>query len=177
MLKRAPIVLAAVIAIATVGLATPCAALTPSADLELKGPWAYTQRLDEATNTIQYMAATPAAEDADVWLLLVCSGTRRVTASLMHISQFPYALKFPARITLRSGEFPVVTVAAGVVQPNQLSIDPAVTRHLMPLLIDGDRVVASISDNDGIVHDYTFSVQPNDLARDGVALRCSSGEP
>jgi hypothetical protein len=170
-LMRVLIDLAGMVAIVTIGLTTQ------SAKLKLQGPWAYTQRLDEATNTVLYMAAPPAAEDPDVWLVLGCGGNRRITASLMHVAQFPYALKLPLRITLQSVDHPTVTVAAAVVQRNQLTIDPTVIRHLMPLLTDNDRVVVSISDSYGAMHDYTFSVHPNDVVRGEITGRCSLVDP
>jgi hypothetical protein len=37
-------------------------------------------------------------------------------------------------------------------------------RHIMPLLMQEDEIVVSIPERDGAGHDYTFSMQPNDLA-------------
>ena len=53
----------------------------PGADeLEIQGPWAYTQSSRGPTNPSRYMATTRSAEDGDIWFLLVC-GAEVLTAS------------------------------------------------------------------------------------------------
>jgi hypothetical protein len=45
-------------------------------------------------------------------------------------------------------------------------------RHVMPLLMQDDELVVSVPDRDGAVHNYTFSMQPNDLALRPIRSRC-----
>jgi hypothetical protein len=45
-------------------------------------------------------------------------------------------------------------------------------RHIMPLLMQDDELVVSIPERDGAMHDYTFSMQPNDLALGPIRSRC-----
>jgi hypothetical protein len=52
---------------------------TVAPDVSVDGPWAYAQRFNKAANATEYMAATPAKEDADTWLLLACGAEGRVT--------------------------------------------------------------------------------------------------
>jgi hypothetical protein len=44
-------------------------------------------------------------------------------------------------------------------------------RHIMPLLMQDDELVVSIPDRDGAMHDYTFSMQPNDVALSPIRSR------
>jgi hypothetical protein len=45
-------------------------------------------------------------------------------------------------------------------------------RHIMPLLMQDDEIVVSIPERDGTMHDYRFSMQPNDLALSAIRSRC-----
>jgi len=72
---------------------------------------------------------------------------------------------------LRSANFPAVTVKARAVQPNQVSIDAATTRHIFPLVTESDRLTVSIDDA-GAAHSYTFSLQPHRVALTGIVEHC-----
>jgi hypothetical protein len=147
---------------------------TAAGELRRNGPWLSTERLNNITHRQEHMAATPAAENRDVWLLLVCDDSR-ITASLMHSNEFPPGVS--SNLVLRSDGFPAVAVPVRLVRKNQLSIDAATTRHLMPLILDSKRLVISMSAVVGNPHDYTFSLQPNDLALAEINRRCASAEP
>jgi hypothetical protein len=129
-------------------------------ELKRDGPWVFTERIEGSELPHKHMAATPAAEDGDVWLLLACD-TVRVTASLMFSTVPHYIVRSPVHLVLRSDGFPIVSIAAQIVHKTQLSIDPESTRHLMPLFIESGRIVISMRDEGGATHDYTFSLQPN----------------
>jgi len=45
-------------------------------------------------------------------------------------------------------------------------------RHIMPLIMEADELVAAIPDQDGAMHSYTFSMQPNDIALKPIRARC-----
>jgi len=119
------------------------------------------------------MAATPSAEDTDVWLLIVCNDVG-ITASLMHSTGFPSGIPAAPRLVLRSDGFPIVTVVARSVQQKQISIEAPTTRHLFPLIAESDRLVVSVGDGN-IGRDYTFSLRPNRIALAGIA-RCLAPE-
>jgi hypothetical protein len=59
----------------------------------------------------------------------------------------------------------VVSVKAEAVQEKQLTIDAATSRHLMPLFLGSENMVVSVNDTGDAARDYTFSLQPNGLAR------------
>src|SRR5262249_34233098 len=95
-------------------------------ELRQNGPWISMERRNDATNRQEQMAGTPAAEDRDVWLVLVCDEPR-ITASLMHSTAFPPDVLLGHHLVLRSEGFPVVAVPVQIIQKNQLSINPATT--------------------------------------------------
>ncbi len=142
----------------------------------VQGPWAYTKRFDELLHGTEHMAATPAAEDEDTWLLLACGANHRFMAALMHVGPFPYSLSSPFTIALRSNKFPQTTLSARTAQPNQIAVDPEAVRSLMPLLIEADSLAASIGETSGATHHYTFSLQPNDMALRAIRLQCFDHE-
>jgi len=142
------------------------------AELKRDGPWVFTQRVEPSGDT-KHMAATPAAEDGDVWLLLVC-GTARLTASIMFSTPPSYVVRSPARLMLHSGDFPIVSVGAEIVQRTQVSIDPETTRHLIPLFSDSAGIVISIGDEHGAMHDYTFSLQASDRPVEKLQHFCTT---
>ena len=117
------------------------------------------------------MAATRAAEDA-VWFLLACRADGRLTVSLIHTEHFPFPLKPVSLVKLQSNNVPTALIEAKSVENNQIFVAPLFMRHIMPLVMQDDELVASIPDRDGAMHDYTFSMQPNDLALRPIRSRC-----
>jgi hypothetical protein len=135
----------------------------------LQGGWAYTARGD--VGAVEHVAATRAAEDA-AWLSVACSADERLIVSLIHTEQFPFPLKPSSSVQLRSNNVPTVSIEGKSVQNNQIFIDPRPVRHIMPLLVQDDQLVVSIPERDGAMHDYTFSMQPNDVALRPIRSRC-----
>ena len=159
------------LALATVAVvAGACATVARASEMGRDGPWVFTERTNDDGSEPQQMAATPSAEDNDVWLLLVCSSAE-VTASLMHSTAFSPNAPAPRTLTLRSANFPVVTVMARAVRPNQVSIDAVTTRHIFPLVTESDRLTVSMDDA-GAAHSYTFSLQPHHVALTGIVEHC-----
>jgi hypothetical protein len=141
-------------------------------ELKVQGPWAYAQRFDVATKAMEYVAATPAKEDADTWLLLACGTGARATAALMHVSQFSFPVQHLSRIVLRANDSPTFAVDLAAIRKNQLTITPEVARHLLPLFIESREIVAFIAEPGTAPRHYTFSLQPNDRALAGIADNC-----
>jgi hypothetical protein len=121
------------------------------------------------------MAVTPAAEDSEIWLLLACTQSR-FTASLMNNSQFSYDAGAKLILVLRTDGFPIVSVAADSIQKNQLSIDPAMSRHLMPLFLGGEKLVVTVNKAGGVPQDYTFTLQPNGRSLARIVHDCWTDE-
>jgi hypothetical protein len=145
-------------------------AVEPS-ELKRDGPWVFTEQVDENQAQHRHMAATPAAEDGDAWLLLACDGVR-VTASVMFSAGPAYIVRSPPRLILRSDMFPIISVVAQLVQKNQISIDADTTRHLMPLFIDSGKITISTREKAGAIHEYTFTLQPNASALAEIERHC-----
>jgi hypothetical protein len=141
-------------------------------ELSLQGPWAYTERFDEQANAVEYMAATPAREDADTWLLLACAKDQKVNAAVMHIGEFPFPVHDLSSMLLRATATPAFAVELTVVRSNHLGIAPPTAQHLLPLFIESQEVVAFIPQKNGPAWHYTFSLQPNDRALGGIANHC-----
>jgi hypothetical protein len=137
--------------------------------VSVQGGWAYTARSDGGA--VEHVAATRAAEDS-AWLLLACSADERLIVSLIHTEQFPFLLKPSSAVQLRSNNVPTVSIEGKSVQNNQIFVDPRPVRHIMPLLMQDDQLVVSIPERDGAMHDYTFSMQPNDVALRPIRSRC-----
>ena len=138
-------------------------------EVNVQGGWAYAARGNDGA--VEHMAATRAAEDA-AWLLLACSVDGRLTVSLIHTEQFPFPLEPFSLVKLQSTNVPTALIEGKSVQNNQLFVDPIPMRHVMPLLIQDDELVVSITDRNGAMHNYTFSMQPNDLALRPIRSRC-----
>ena len=138
-------------------------------EVHVQGGWAYAARGND--DVVAHMAATRAAEDA-AWLLLACSADGRLTVSLIHTQQFPFPLEPSSLVKLQSKNVPTAMIEGKSVQNNQLFVDPIPMRHVMPLLMQDDELVVSVPDRDGAMHNYTFSMQPNDLALRPIRSRC-----
>jgi hypothetical protein len=138
-------------------------------EVKVQGGWAYSSK--GSVGAVEHLATTPAA-DGDVWLVLACSGNERLTVSLIHTEQFPFPLKPFSSVQLRSNNLPTVSIEGKSIQNNQIFVDPRPMRHMMPLLAQEDQLVVSIPERDGVLHDYTFSIQPNDLALRSIRLHC-----
>jgi hypothetical protein len=134
------------------------------------GPWAFSRSGPGSDGAVQ-MATTSAAEDPNVWFLLVCDRAR-LAAAVMHATGFSYAVAPESAIVVRFAGHPELAAEALPIGENQLSIGEAAARRLMPLVIESERVVVSISDSEGAAHDYTFSLQPNGLALAGIVRGC-----
>jgi hypothetical protein len=137
--------------------------------INVEGGWAYTTRSDH--DGIEHIAMTRAAED-NIWFLLACSADERLTISLLHPEQFPFPLKASSQVKLRSNNVPTVSIEGKSIQNNQIFVDPRPMRHIMLPLLQDDQLVVSISERDGTTHDYTFSLQPNEVALRAIRSRC-----
>lgn len=160
---------AAVVLFSSALLTVGNAAAEDDAAVTTQGGWAYTQR--NRGGTAEFMAATRADED-DVWLVLGCSADERLTVSAIHATRFPFPLSVHASVQLHSRRVPNSSIAAGVSQSKSLFIDPNRLRHILPLLIDDAQLFLSIPEQNGTMHDYTFSMQPNDVALKPIRLGC-----
>src|SRR5215831_14156802 len=129
--------------------------------VNVQGGWAYTAK--DKGGAVEHVAATRAAEDA-VWLTLGCKADGRLAVS------FP--LQPVSMVKLQSNNVPTALVEAKNVENNQIFVAPLLMRHIMPLVMQDDQLVASIPDRDGAMHSYTFSMQPNDLALKPIRARC-----
>jgi hypothetical protein len=138
-------------------------------EVHVQGGWAYTTTVKDAA--VEHLAATRAAEDA-VWFMLACSVDGRLTVSFSHGEHFPFPLKPVSVVKLQSNNIPTALIEAKSVENNQIFIAPLLMRHIMPLLMQDNELVVSIPDRDGTMHDYTFSMQPNDLALGPIRSRC-----
>jgi hypothetical protein len=138
-------------------------------EVHVQGGWAYTATVKGAA--VEDVAATRAAEDA-VWFMLACSADGQLTVSFIHSEHFPFPLKPVSVVKLQSNNVPTALIEAKSVENNQVFIAPLLMRHIMPLLMQDNELVVSIPDWDGALHDYTFSMQPNDLALGPIRSRC-----
>jgi len=150
--------------------AAPSATTAAPADTHVQGRWVYTQR--PADGTVEHMATTPSTEDSDVWLLVACG--RRLTVALIHARQFPFAASLSSPARLQSDRLWDLSAAARAVDSNLIAIDPDIMRQIMPLLLQEQHLRVSIAESSGAAHDYTFAMQPNDLALGPIRSRCLS---
>jgi hypothetical protein len=138
-------------------------------EVHVQGGWAYTAR--DQDGVLEQVATTRAAEDA-VWFVLACRADGRLTVSFVHSERFPFSLKQASLVKLQSNNVPTALIEAKSVENNQIFIAPLLMRHIMPLLMHDDELVVSIPDRAGALHDYTFSMQPNDVALSAIRSRC-----
>jgi hypothetical protein len=98
------------------------------------------------------------------YLVSPCVQCRRPTD---HLTAASRAISFPAE-----GLIAGVSIEGKSIQNNQIFVDPRPMRHIMLPLLQDDQLVVSISERDGTTHDYTFSLQPNDVALRAIRSRC-----
>jgi len=137
----------------------------------VQGRWAYSRQV--GPDDVIDMATTPAAQDPDVWLLLACSGQGRLSVALMHSDYFPFELDRSLQVHVQSARLSETVITAKRAQPAQITIDPALARHIMPLLINEQELSVSVTAKDGIARRYTFALQPNNVALAPLRSRCS----
>src|SRR5437763_12081975 len=130
-------------------------------DVKVQGGWAYTTTGDDGE--VGHVATTRAAEDA-VWLTVACGAHGRLTVSFVHSDQFPFPLKPLFFVKLHSNNVPTAVFEAKSTESNQIFVAPLLMRHILPLLMQENEIVVSIPERGGAVHNYTFSMQPHDLA-------------
>ena len=141
-------------------------------DLNLQGPWIYTERFNAQTNAVDYMAATPAKEDADTWLMIGCGGGDRVNAAVTHVGQFPFPVQQLSKIVLRTEISPTFVVDLAVTRPNGVMIAPDLARHILPLLIESKELAVSFAEPAQAPRQYSFSLRPNDMALAAIVSHC-----
>lgn len=165
---------AVIILVISLFLANGAATAAQANETRVQGRWAYMQR--GGHNAVEHMATTPSAEDADTWLLVACSADAQLSVALVHATRFQFPIHFTSELKLRSANLLELPVTGKSVQTNLIMIDPAVMRHVMPLLIEENQIGISISETDGSPHDYTFSMKPNDVALAPIRSRCLNVE-
>jgi hypothetical protein len=138
-------------------------------EVNVQGGWAYTAK--DKDGAVEHMAATRAAEDA-VWLMLACKADGRLAVSFIHSEHFPFPLKPVSLVKLQSNNVPTALIEAKSVESGQIFVAPLLMRHIMPLIMQDDELIVSIPERDGPMHDYTFSMQPNDIALKPIRARC-----
>jgi hypothetical protein len=138
-------------------------------EVNVQGGWAYTAK--DKDGAVEHMAATRAAEDA-VWLMLACKADGRLAVSFIHSEHFPFPLKPVSLVKLQSNNVPTALIEAKSVENSQIFVAPLLMRHIMPLIMQDDELIVSIPERDGPMHDYTFSMQPNDVALKPIRARC-----
>jgi hypothetical protein len=138
-------------------------------EVKAQGGWAHTTR--ESEGGVEYMA-TVQAEEGGTWLLLACGPDKRLTVSLIHVEQFPFPLTSSSPVQLHSNHVSSLTIEGKSIQSNLVFLDPRPLRHVMSLIVQDDELVVSISDQIGTLHDYTFSMQRNDLALEPIRSGC-----
>jgi hypothetical protein len=136
----------------------------------------YTYRFDDARE-IEFMATTRATDDADVWLLLACNSREQLRLSLIHPTQFPFALAEKSRVVLRLDDREPVSLPVEPVEQKLVMADPQPAKDLLPLLVHSRKLMASITEPNGAVHSYTFALQPNDLALRDINAHCPAAPP
>ena len=146
-----------------------CKAQSP--ELKFQKPWVYTYQVNKLNN-IDFVATAPAAEDAAVMLLLACSGNERIYVSFIDSDKFPYPLKERSQLTWRLDNSEPISLPVAIIDQKQITADPRPGKDLMPILMRSNMLSASITDIEGIVHIYTFSLQPNDLALRDIDVHC-----
>ena len=82
------------------------------------------------------------------------------------MEHFPFPLKPVSLLKLQSNNVPTALGRLAV------SFIHSVMRHIMPLIMQDDELTVSIPERDGPMHDYTFSMQPNDIALESIRVRC-----
>ena len=146
-----------------------CEAQSP--ELKFQKPWVYTYQVNKLNN-IDFVATTPAAENADVMLLLACSANNTIHISFIYSDKFPYSLRERSQLILRLDNSEPISLPAAIIDQKQTTADPRPGKDLMPILMRSNMLSASITDIEGIVHIYTFSLQPNDLALRDIDVHC-----
>jgi hypothetical protein len=139
-------------------------------EIRFQGRWAYSRQA--APDAVIDMATTPAAQDPDVWLLFACSGEGRLSAALMHTGRFGFDVDASSSVQLESARLSGVSVVAERLRPAQIVMDPKLIQHIMPLLVQEQEVSISVAASDGVIHRYTFALQPNDVALAPLRSRC-----
>ena len=137
--------------------------------VNVQGGWAYTAK--DKDGAVEQVAATRAAEDA-VWLTLGCKADGRLAVSFIHSEHFPFPLKPVSLVKLQSNNVPTALVEAKSIESNQIFVAPLLLRHIMPLIMQDDELIVSIPERDGPMHDYTFSMQPNNIVLKPIRARC-----
>ena len=121
---------------------------------------------------MEFMAATPSHEDREVWLLLVCFASRTFFVSFVDAEKFPFPLAERTEVRFRLDALrPIVLPVAGVEQ-KQITADPDSTKDLFAVLSRSKSLSVSIPERTGATHDYSFALQPNDVALRDIDIHC-----
>lgn len=150
-------------------------AMAQTSELKVQEPWVYTYRTDEANNT-EFMATTPAAEDSHIWLLLACKNTERIYISLIDPDGFPFPLSDRGHLAVHLDVSEAISLPITVIQQKQMTADPRSTKELIPVLMRSNRLYALIADADGVVHTYSFSLQPNNESLRDIDIHCQPNQ-
>jgi hypothetical protein len=137
--------------------------------IKVQGGWAYTTRVRESGT--EYLASIRAAEGS-TWLLLACRPDKQLTVSLIHTEQFPFPLKPSSSVPIAIDSVPTLSIEGKSIQSNLIFVNPWPLRHVMPSIVQDEQLMLSIPDQNGTLHNYTFPMQPNDLALKPIRSGC-----
>jgi hypothetical protein len=140
-------------------------------ELKSQLPWVYTYWSDAAKN-VEFLATTPSLEDNNVWLLLACSASQRFYISFRGKKKFGFPLSERTELTVKLDELRPVLLPVAVIKQIQITANPSLTRDLFSLLTRSKILLVSIPERSGSRHNYSFSLQPNDLALRDINIHC-----
>lgn len=160
--------------IGTLLIATIIGPVRSSADTDdvmSQPPWAYTYH-GTSGQRMEFMATTPSREDRNVWLLLACFATRRFYVSFVDAKKFPFPLPERAEIGFRLDALRPLVLPVAAIEQKQITADPDSTKDLFAVLTRSKQLSVSIPERTGLTHNYSFSLQPNDLALRDIDIHC-----
>jgi hypothetical protein len=91
---------------------------------------------------------------------------------LIRSGGFRFSLGERAQLRLRLDDSPPVLSLVAVIGQGQITSESGAMQILFPLLLGSKRLTAALAEASGTAHNYSFSLQPNDLALRDIDVHC-----
>ena len=168
-------------AVALLALASTCASRSLVAaegpDLQVEAPWGFTKQLDQHTRELQFVATTPALGDRNTWLMLVCTPANGAMQVYL-VALGGFSDGEVATLDVHFDGLPTIHSTADIVDGKLLRFRAPAPRDLGMQIAQGSHLAISIHEPKRTVHDYDFSLQPNERALADIRAHClAPGRP
>lgn len=152
-------------------------AAAPPDQMEIQGPWAYSNNSKTQGDTAPRLAITRAGESSDVWFGFTCAKDLRIFASVLDQSGSFASVNDEISVDIELPNVTRLNSSAKKASDTVMAFNPELSQKLFIYAIHEKALQITFSNPNSGPHTYTFQLQPNRDAFQGIVDACLPQHP